>query len=89
MPKTRGLRDYRIKTSQCGAELGAVRKRPMTKAAAHEISLARVFEAPPELVYRAFVDPDQEHHCRLGELVRQARLAASPIPIAAAAPQRR
>jgi len=31
----------------------------MTKAAAREISLTREFDAPPELVYRAFVDPDQ------------------------------
>jgi uncharacterized protein YndB with AHSA1/START domain len=25
----------------------------------HEITLTRIFDAPPELVYRAFVDPDQ------------------------------
>lgn len=25
----------------------------------HEITISRVFDAPPELVYRAFVDPDQ------------------------------
>jgi uncharacterized protein YndB with AHSA1/START domain len=31
----------------------------MTHAMTHEISLTRVFDAPPELVYRAFVDPDQ------------------------------
>jgi uncharacterized protein YndB with AHSA1/START domain len=31
----------------------------MTQAAKEEIILSRVFDAPPELVYRAFVDPDQ------------------------------
>ncbi len=31
----------------------------MTKEATHEIRLTRIFDAPPELVYRAFVDPDQ------------------------------
>ena len=31
----------------------------MTKTDTHEIFLARVFDAPPELVYRTFVDPDQ------------------------------
>jgi uncharacterized protein YndB with AHSA1/START domain len=31
----------------------------MTQATTHEITLTRVFDAPPELVYRAFVDPDQ------------------------------
>ena len=31
----------------------------MTDAAKEEITLSRVFDAPPELVYRAFVDPDQ------------------------------
>ena len=31
----------------------------MTQAAKEEIVLSRVFDAPPELVYRAFVDPDQ------------------------------
>lgn len=31
----------------------------MTQAAKEEITLSRVFDAPPELVYRAFVDPDQ------------------------------
>jgi len=31
----------------------------MTHAMTHEISLTRVFDAPPEMVYRAFVDPDQ------------------------------
>ena len=31
----------------------------MTDAAKEEIALSRVFDAPPELVYRAFVDPDQ------------------------------
>ena len=31
----------------------------MTDAAKEEITLSRVFGAPPELVYRAFVDPDQ------------------------------
>jgi uncharacterized protein YndB with AHSA1/START domain len=31
----------------------------MTHATTHEITLTRVFDAPPELVYRAFVDPDQ------------------------------
>jgi uncharacterized protein YndB with AHSA1/START domain len=31
----------------------------VTQAAKEEITLSRVFDAPPELVYRAFVDPDQ------------------------------
>src|SRR5262249_51163463 len=31
----------------------------MTKKETGEISLTRIFDAPPELVYRAFVDPDQ------------------------------
>ncbi len=31
----------------------------MTKEETHEITLTRIFDAPPELVYRAFVDPDQ------------------------------
>ena len=31
----------------------------MAQTTTHEISLTRVFDAPPELVYRAFVDPDQ------------------------------
>jgi uncharacterized protein YndB with AHSA1/START domain len=31
----------------------------MSKPGAHEIRITRVFDAPPELVYRAFVDPDQ------------------------------
>src|SRR5260370_5855808 len=31
----------------------------MTQAAKHEITIARLFDAPRELVYRAFVDPDQ------------------------------
>lgn len=31
----------------------------MTKTGTHEISITRVFDAPPELVYRAFTDPDQ------------------------------
>ena len=31
----------------------------MTKTGTHEITITRVFDAPPELVYRAFVDPDQ------------------------------
>jgi uncharacterized protein YndB with AHSA1/START domain len=31
----------------------------MTQATQQEISISRVFDAPPELVYRAFVDPDQ------------------------------
>jgi uncharacterized protein YndB with AHSA1/START domain len=31
----------------------------MAKDETHEISIARLFEAPRELVYRAFVDPDQ------------------------------
>jgi uncharacterized protein YndB with AHSA1/START domain len=31
----------------------------VTDAAKEEITLSRVFDAPPELVYRAFVDPDQ------------------------------
>jgi uncharacterized protein YndB with AHSA1/START domain len=31
----------------------------VTEAAKEEIALSRVFDASPELVYRAFVDPDQ------------------------------
>ncbi len=31
----------------------------MAQAATHEITVSRIFEAPRELVYRAFVDPDQ------------------------------
>jgi uncharacterized protein YndB with AHSA1/START domain len=31
----------------------------MTQATTHEITMTRIFDAPPELVYRAFVDPDQ------------------------------
>jgi uncharacterized protein YndB with AHSA1/START domain len=31
----------------------------MTDTGTHEITITRVFDAPPELVYRAFVDPDQ------------------------------
>ncbi len=31
----------------------------MPQAAKEEITLSRVFDVPPELVYRAFVDPDQ------------------------------
>jgi uncharacterized protein YndB with AHSA1/START domain len=31
----------------------------MTHTTTHEITLTRIFDAPPELVYRAFVDPDQ------------------------------
>src|SRR5260370_41428808 len=31
----------------------------MTQAAKHEITISRLFDAPRELVYRAFVDPDQ------------------------------
>jgi uncharacterized protein YndB with AHSA1/START domain len=31
----------------------------MTDTRTHEITITRVFDAPPELVYRAFVDPDQ------------------------------
>ncbi len=31
----------------------------MPHAAKEEITLSRVFDVPPELVYRAFVDPDQ------------------------------
>ncbi len=31
----------------------------MPEAAKEEITLSRVFDVPPELVYRAFVDPDQ------------------------------
>jgi len=31
----------------------------MTKTGTHEITMTRIFDAPPELVYRAFVDPDQ------------------------------
>jgi uncharacterized protein YndB with AHSA1/START domain len=33
--------------------------RMVTKAVKEEITLSRVFDASPELVYRAFVDPDQ------------------------------
>lgn len=31
----------------------------MTEAADHELLINRVFDAPRELVYRAFIDPDQ------------------------------
>jgi len=31
----------------------------VTQAARHEITISRLFNAPRELVYRAFVDPDQ------------------------------
>ena len=31
----------------------------MPQAAKEEITLSRIFDVPPELVYRAFVDPDQ------------------------------
>lgn len=31
----------------------------MAQKTTHEITLTRIFDAPPELVYRAFVDPDQ------------------------------
>jgi uncharacterized protein YndB with AHSA1/START domain len=31
----------------------------VTQGTKHEITLSRVFDAPRELVYRAFVDPDQ------------------------------
>ncbi len=31
----------------------------MAKTTAHEITISRIFDAPRELVYRAFVDPDQ------------------------------
>jgi len=31
----------------------------MTQTTSHELTLTRIFNAPPELVYRAFVDPDQ------------------------------
>jgi uncharacterized protein YndB with AHSA1/START domain len=31
----------------------------MTHQATSELTLTRIFDAPPELVYRAFVDPDQ------------------------------
>ena len=31
----------------------------MTKTTTHEITISRIFDAPRELVYRAFVDPDQ------------------------------
>jgi uncharacterized protein YndB with AHSA1/START domain len=31
----------------------------MTETGTHEIKISRVFDAPRELVYRAFVDPDQ------------------------------
>jgi uncharacterized protein YndB with AHSA1/START domain len=31
----------------------------VTEGARHEITISRVFDAPPDLVYRAFVDPDQ------------------------------
>lgn len=31
----------------------------MTSTTTHEITISRIFDAPRELVYRAFVDPDQ------------------------------
>jgi uncharacterized protein YndB with AHSA1/START domain len=31
----------------------------MADTKTHEISITRIFDAPPELVYRMFVDPDQ------------------------------
>lgn len=31
----------------------------MSQVTTHEITVSRIFDAPPELVYRAFVDPDQ------------------------------
>ncbi len=31
----------------------------MTDTTTYEISLSRYFDAPPELVYRAFIDPEQ------------------------------
>jgi uncharacterized protein YndB with AHSA1/START domain len=31
----------------------------MTQDAGHEIAISRIFDAPRELVYQAFVDPDQ------------------------------
>jgi uncharacterized protein YndB with AHSA1/START domain len=31
----------------------------MSQQATRELTLTRIFDAPPELVYRAFVDPDQ------------------------------
>ena len=31
----------------------------MTKAGTHDISVSKVFDAPRELLYRAFADPDQ------------------------------
>ena len=41
------------------AKRAARYNRIVTKAAKGEITLSRVFDALPELVYRAFVDPDQ------------------------------
>jgi Glycosyl hydrolases family 15 len=40
-------------------ERAALHDRGVMKAANEEITLSRVFDASPELVYRAFVDPDQ------------------------------
>jgi uncharacterized protein YndB with AHSA1/START domain len=34
-------------------------RNTVPQAAKEEITLSRVFDVPPELVYRAFVDPDQ------------------------------
>jgi uncharacterized protein YndB with AHSA1/START domain len=34
----------------------------MTQATTHQIAISRIFEAPRELVYQAFVDPDQLSH---------------------------
>jgi len=31
----------------------------VNQATEHEITISRTFDAPRELVYRAFVDPDQ------------------------------
>src|ERR1700740_1195967 len=36
-----------------------VRGRSVNDASKHEITISRGFDAPRELVYRAFVDPDQ------------------------------
>jgi len=31
----------------------------VTQTTTHELTITRIFDAPPELVYRAFADPDQ------------------------------
>jgi uncharacterized protein YndB with AHSA1/START domain len=35
------------------------REQPVAQAAKHDITFSREFDAPAELVYRAFTDPDQ------------------------------